>query len=55
MKQQVNIQYLHMGCGESLGVSQENRVGKLKRANTTTQKPGKTRQNKRRQGNEGSR
>ncbi len=55
MKQQVNMRYLHMGCGESLAVSREHRVSSLNRTNTTTQKPEKTRKTGRSQGNEGNR
>jgi len=54
MKQQVNMRYLHMGCGESLAVSREHRVSSLNRTNPT-QKPGKTRNTGRSQGNEGNR
>lgn len=55
MKQQGAMRNLHMGCGESLAVSQMTRVSSSSRATTATQKPAKSKQIKRRPGNEGDR
>ncbi len=54
MKQQNNMRFLHMGCGESLAVSQTTRISGLEHKVTQMQKSVKTKQSKRRQANEGS-
>lgn len=46
MKQQDKLRHLHMGCGESLTVSQTNRLGGLQRKVAATQKPGKVKPSK---------
>jgi len=55
MKQQDTMRNLHMGCGESLAVSQMTRVSSLGHTTAATQKPAKSKKTKRRPGNEGNR